>query len=50
MYIYIYIYRALPRNFRKIHFKNFGKNNVSRSLLSKHPMGVPNVAGVHGAL
>ena len=48
IYIYIYICRALAKNFRKIRFKKFGKNNVSTSLLSKHQMGVPNAAGVHG--
>ena len=47
-----YIDRALSRNFRKIKIrkKKFGKNNVSGSLLRKHPMRVLNVAEVHGVL
>ena len=40
---YIYVYNVYIYIFRK--------NNISRlSLLSQHPMDIPNVAGVHGAL
>ena len=30
--------------------KKFGKHNVNRLLLSQHPMGIPNIAGVYGGL
>ena len=33
-----------------IYFKKFGKNNVNGSLLSQHPVDIPNIAGVHGVL
>ena len=33
-----------------IYYKKFGKKDVNGSSLSQHPMGIPNIAGVHGAL
>ena len=49
-------YRQTPNNVTKNQGENknrnkkLGNNNVSRSLLSQHPIAIPNVAGVHGAL
>ena len=37
-------------NFGKIKFLRFMKTNLSSSLLSKHPIDVPQVAEVHGAM
>ena len=33
-----------------IYIRSFGKDNVTGSLLSQHPMGIPNIVGVQGAL
>ena len=50
LYIINIIYRALLRNFGKMMFKKLGKNNARGSFLSEHLIGIPNVAGIHGAL
>ena len=42
--------RSLFNNSNHGCFKRLGENNVSKTLLSEHLMGIPNVAGTHGVL
>ena len=53
IYIYIYIIGRTEKLWEDDFLKNLGKlgkNNEGSSLVIKHPMGVPSVAGIHGAL
>ena len=57
VFIYMFIYNFLKlyiiyniHSILHIFFEKIGKNNVNKSFLSQHPMGIPNIAGVHGAL
>ena len=52
LYVYVYItyIGRYPEILGRCCFKKLGKNNVSRSLLSQHLIGVPNIPGIHGAM
>ena len=44
VYVYIYTHTYI------MYFYKFEKNDIIGTLLSQHPIGIPNIARVHGAL